>query len=74
LWNQIHAGCLGLVAEFADVPDDDDLSFRSGTIAVPMARDDYDYGDRGIRCYLWVDGADFTESLAGAGPRGLPVL
>ena len=72
-WQRIHQGCRELVAEFADVPLDADLPFRTGTIAVPMEPVDWDNGDRGIRCYLWLDGFETDQSLRGAGPGGLPV-
>jgi hypothetical protein len=72
-WRRIHEGCLSLVAEYVDVPDDGDLPFRSGTVAVPMELADWDNGDRGFRCHLWLDGDDVDESLAGAGPDALPI-
>lgn len=72
-WRRIHDGCLTLVAEFVGVPDDGDLPFRSGTIAVPMERTDWDNGDRGIRCYMWLDGTEVSESLRDAGEGGLPI-
>lgn len=72
-WRRIHSGCLDLVADFVDVPKDDDLSARSGTIAVPMEQEDWDNGDRGFRCYLWLDGFETDQSLRDAGPGELPV-
>lgn len=72
-WQRIHQGCRERVAEFADVPLDDNLPARTGTIAVPMDKADWDNGDRGIRCYLWLDGFEITESLRDAGPEGLPI-
>lgn len=72
-WQRIHQGCRERVAEFADVPVDEDLLFRTGTIAVPMEPEDWDNGDRGIRCYLWLDGFETDQSLQGAGPEGLPI-
>lgn len=70
---QVHAGCRETVAEYVDLPVDDDLEFRTGTIADWMDESDWDNGDRGFRCYLWIRDADFTRSLAGAGPSALPV-
>lgn len=72
-WQRIHQGCRERVAEYADVPVDEDLVFRTGTIAVPMEPEDWDNGDRGIRCYLWLDGLETDRSLRDAGTEGLPI-
>jgi hypothetical protein len=68
----VHDGCLELVAEYADVPVDGDLEFRSGTIGFWMSEEEWDNGDRGLRCYLWLE-RELTESVRGAGTGGLPV-
>lgn len=72
--NQVHPGCRELVAEFADVPRDR-VEFVTGTIGVPPGRDDFDNGDRGIRCHLWLDGdRDVSQSLQGEGEDAFPEL
>jgi hypothetical protein len=71
--NRVHSGCRRRVAEFADLPIDGDLPFRTGTIADWMDEEDWDNGDRGFRCYLWLNGDELTESLEGAGPSAFPV-
>ena len=68
----VHDGCLERVAEYADVPVDGNLEFRTGTIGFWMSEEEWDNGDRGLRCYLWLD-RELTESLQGAGTDGLPV-
>lgn len=72
-WLRVHRACRELVAEYVGVPVDPDLPLRTGTYAEPGSDEDWDNGDRGIRCYLWLDGAELTESLAGAGEAGLPI-
>ncbi|HEY8472235.1 MAG TPA: septum formation family protein [Natronosporangium sp.] len=71
--DQVHAGCRETVAEYVDVPVDDDLPFRTGTIADWVDEEDWNNGDRGFRCYLWLNGDDINESLRGAGPDALPI-
>jgi hypothetical protein len=71
--NRIHRGCRSAVADYVGVPDDADLRFRTGTIAWLMSEWDWDAGDRGVQCYLWLGDREVSESLAGAGTRGLPV-
>jgi putative regulator of septum formation len=70
---RVHSGCREQVAEYVDVPVDGDLQFRTGTIADWMDEGDWGNGDRGFRCYLWLNGDELTESLKDAGPDALPV-
>lgn len=69
----VYDGCRSEIASFTDVPDDGDIRFRVGTIADWMSQQDWDAGDRGFRCYLWVTDRDLDESLQGAGTDELPV-
>jgi hypothetical protein len=71
--DRVHEGCREQVAEYVDVPVDGDLPFRTGTIADWMPEEDWDNGDRGFRCYLWLSGEEIIGSLEGAGPDELPV-
>lgn len=73
LADQVHEGCREVVAEFVDVPVDGDLPFRTGTIADWVDEEDWNNGDRGFRCYLWLNGDEINESLRGDGPDALPV-
>jgi hypothetical protein len=72
-WERLHRGCRELVAEYVGLPVDGDLSRRTGTFVDPISEEDWDNGDRGFRCYLWLEDAEFTESLKDAGPDALPV-
>lgn len=72
-WLPFYDGCYKQVAAFVGVPEDNNLRSRTGVVTAPAARDDWRAGDRGVRCYLWVEGGQFTRSLKGAGPAGLPV-
>lgn len=72
-WLPFYDGCYQRIAAYAGVPEDRNLRSRTGVVTVPAVRDDWRAGDRGVRCYLWVDGGRFTRSLKGAGPAGLPV-
>ncbi|QSB15051.1 septum formation family protein [Natronosporangium hydrolyticum] len=71
--DQVYEGCREQVAGYVDVPVDDDLVFRTGTVADWMSESDWQGGDRGFRCYLWLPEEELTESLAGAGEDALPV-
>lgn len=69
----VYDGCRSEIAAYTDVPDDDDVRFRVGAIADWMSPQDWQAGDRGFRCYLWVTDRELEESLEGAGPDELPV-
>jgi hypothetical protein len=66
-------GCRAALATFVKVPYDSEIKFRSGVIWVPAKEAEWQGGDRGIRCYLWMDDRDLRRSMRDAGPSGLPV-
>ncbi|MFI5932488.1 septum formation family protein [Actinoplanes sp. NPDC051494] len=72
-WDEFHDGCRALIATYVDVPDDADLEYRAGVVSLPGGEDVWAMGDRGVRCYLWVDTATLTSSLKGKGQKALPV-
>jgi hypothetical protein len=72
-WDKFHDGCRGLIASYVGVPDDADLQFRAGVISLPGGDDVWELGDRGVRCYLWLDAATLTASLKGEGSKAMPV-
>jgi len=72
-WDKFHDGCRGLIAEYVGVPDDADLQFRAGVISLPGGDDVWALGDRGVRCYLWLDARTLTASLKGKGAKAMPV-
>jgi hypothetical protein len=72
-WAAYHDGCRKLIATYTRVPDDADLQYRTGVVSLPGGEDVWALGDRGVRCYLWLDGASLTGSLKGKGPTALPV-
>lgn len=72
-WEAFHDGCRTVVAGWAGVPDDKNLQYRTGVVSLPGNADVWAQGDRGVRCYLWLDGADLTTSMKGKGTKALPV-
>jgi hypothetical protein len=67
------AGCRSVVASFAGVPDDNRLQYRVGQITFGFGKGDWDLGNRGVRCYLWMDSKNLTRSMKGAGTGALPI-
>jgi hypothetical protein len=72
-WRTFHDGCRALVASYVNVPNDKDLQYRTGVISLPGSADVWALGDNGVRCYLWLDGADLTSTLKGKGAKSLPI-
>ncbi|MEV4635853.1 septum formation family protein [Actinoplanes sp. NPDC049548] len=72
-WDQFHDGCRGLIASYTGVPDDEDLQYRAGVVSLPGGEDVWQMGDRGVRCYLWVNTSTLKSSLKGKGKDALPV-
>ena len=72
-WGALHDGCRKLIAQYVGVPDDEDLQYRTGVVSLPGGADVWALGDRGVRCYLWLEGSALTASLKGKGVAGLPI-
>ncbi|WP_433388282.1 septum formation family protein [Micromonospora sp. KLBMP9576] len=72
-WAPLYAGCRSALGRYVGVPDDDELRFRSGVVVRPPGAGRWRVGDRGVRCYLWLDDRTVTGSLRAAGPAALPV-
>ncbi|MEV6600526.1 septum formation family protein [Actinoplanes sp. NPDC051346] len=72
-WDDFHKGCRGLIASYVGVPNDADLQYRAGVVSLPGGEDVWELGDRGVRCYLWVDTNKLKASLKGKGGKALPV-
>ncbi|WP_326559436.1 septum formation family protein [Micromonospora sp. NBC_01796] len=66
-------GCMGVIATFTKVPNNSDLKYRTGWIFYYPSEADWDAGNRGVQCFLWIDGRSLTRSLKGAGPGALPI-
>jgi hypothetical protein len=67
------AGCRGVVAAFAGIPNDADFRTRTGQVATPFTKADWELGNRGVRCWIWNGTKTFTGSLKGVGTTGLPI-
>lgn len=65
--------CRRMAAEFAKVPDDGMLRFRTGVRGYPPTEQEWEDGSRGVQCFLWMNDRDVTRSMKGAGTAGLPV-
>jgi hypothetical protein len=72
-WARFHDGCRVLVAKYVGVPEDGDLRYRTGVVSLPGNTEVWAQGDHGVRCYLWLDGAELIGSLKSKGTKALPV-
>ncbi len=72
-WLPLYAGCRGVTARYAGVPEDVALGLRADVVVRPPGAGRWRMGDRGVRCYLWLSDRQVTGSLKDAGPARLPV-
>ncbi|MFK3985395.1 septum formation family protein [Micromonospora sp. NPDC050397] len=70
---RIERGCLSTIAVFAKVPNNADMKYRTGWIYYYPGEADWNAGNRGVQCFLWLDERQVTRSLKGAGAGALPV-
>ena len=72
-WDRFHTSCRRVIARYVGLPDDGNLVYRTGVISLPGASSDWEAGNRGVRCYLWLSGRTVSSSLKGAGPESMPI-
>jgi hypothetical protein len=72
-FEELYDECRKVIARFAGVPVDGNIRYRTGVIAIPGSEDDWQNGNRGVRCYLWLSERKVNRSLKGAGNSGLPI-
>jgi hypothetical protein len=68
-----HKSCRSVVARWANVPNDGNTVYRYGTIVTPLGRTEWERGNRGVLCHIWLDKKNLTRSLKGAGTGALPI-
>ncbi|SCG69835.1 septum formation family protein [Micromonospora humi] len=68
-----HKACRGLIAKYAEVPNDGNMQYRAGTIIYHPFEQQWRDGDRGVQCFLWVSERTLTRSVRGAGGKALPI-
>ena len=69
----LRKGCLSAIAQFAKVPDDSDMHYRTGWMAFAGSDLGWEAGDRSVQCFLWVSGETLKGSYKGAGPKKLHI-
>ncbi len=72
-WARYYAECRKLVAKYVGTPNDANMKYRTGVVALPGGRADWTAGNQGVRCYLWLSSRKLTKSLKGAGTSALPI-
>lgn len=72
-WDRLHSACRKVIAKYVGVPADGNIKYRTGVVSLPGPRDEWQSGNRGVRCYLWLSEKKLTRSLKGTGNGGLPI-
>jgi hypothetical protein len=68
-----RSGCRSVIASFAGVPNDANMQYRVGQIYDGFGKAQWDLGNRGVRCYIWMNNKTYTRSFRGVGAGGLPI-
>jgi hypothetical protein len=71
--DSVHQKCRSLIAGYVGVPDDGNMKYRSGSYYSYPSKKDWDAGDHGIRCHLYMGKKVLTSSLKGGGTKALPL-
>jgi hypothetical protein len=66
-------GCRSTIADWADVPDNDDVQYRYGYLGFAPTSDEWDNGIRSVQCFLWIEGRKMKGSYRDAGTGKLPI-
>jgi hypothetical protein len=61
-----------VVASYAGIPNDSNFTYRTGQVATPFNKASWELGNRGVRCYIWLN-KNVSNSLKGVGTGGLPI-
>ncbi|WP_117213467.1 septum formation family protein [Allorhizocola rhizosphaerae] len=69
----VHDKCRSLIAAYVGVPDDGNMKYRTGTYYSHPSKADWNAGDHGIRCHLWLNDKTLRSSLKGGGTKALPI-
>lgn len=67
------AGCRGVIAKYVGLKNDSTMKYRTGAVWDYPSETDWNAGDHGVRCWLWLSKKTVTKSLKGAGSKGLPI-
>ncbi|MFC4149433.1 septum formation family protein [Micromonospora mangrovi] len=68
-----HRACRSLIAKYVKVPDNSDMQYRAGTIMYHPFEEEWNNGNHGVQCFLWLDDRTVTRSLRGGGSKALPI-
>jgi len=71
--DKIATECRKVIARYVKVPADGNMRYRTGVVWDWPSEADWNAGDRGVRCHIWLDKKKVTRSLKGTGNSGLPI-
>jgi hypothetical protein len=69
----LHRKCRSVIAGYVGVPDNNDMSYRTGTYNIMPSEASFNAGDRSIRCFIWMNKKNLNKSVKGGGNSALPI-
>lgn len=67
------AACRGVIAKYVGLANDGNMKYRTGVIWDYPSESEWNAGDHGVRCWLWLSKKTVSRSLKGTGNSGLPI-
>ncbi|MEV6633501.1 septum formation family protein [Actinoplanes sp. NPDC051470] len=71
--SRMAKGCRTSIADYTDVPDDNNLQYRAGWLAFAPSRGEWAAGIRAVQCFLWLADEPMRGSFKDAGNSKLPI-
>jgi hypothetical protein len=64
-WDAYHSACRNLIAKYVGVSTS--TAKNAGSVASPFSKEEWERGNRGVRCHIWLEDKKTAKSLKGAG-------
>jgi hypothetical protein len=64
-WEAYHTACRGLIAKYVGISAE--TAKEAGSVASPSSKAEWERGNRGVRCHVWLETATTTGTLKGLG-------
>jgi hypothetical protein len=64
-WNSYHTACRNLMAKYIGISAA--KAKNVGSVASPFSQEEWERGNRAVRCHVWLENKRTTKSLKGAG-------
>jgi hypothetical protein len=64
-WDSYHSACRNLMSKYVGISSS--TAKNAGSVASPYSEEEWERGNRGVRCHIWLETKKISKSLKGAG-------